>query len=340
MATRRAAESAPFVRGWLGNMRTGLLPILGLSFTFGCTEQTVELPTASAGCEAQSSALAIRFAECFGGSPEDFASGFLSPDCDQIQANIVDGTQTYDQAATEACVAAIATMSCTLEPRENMALAVCALSFPGTLALGSACEAQQCAPGGFCEIPDFTCSGTCAPLRSAGQSCLWEECAEGLACVNFSCGTRVGSGEACASANECLGGLSCSADRTCVPRFSAGSLCGSSADCAVGLECRGDTGARTCQEPKIGGDACNPGEQACAIGHCTDEGVCAFGPTIGEACFVGIEPVDCRVGYCDGVPGQPGTCTAEKAVGSPCDRALECESFACAQNVCVAGPCD
>lgn len=175
----------------------------------------------------------------------------------------------------------------------------------------TACSAETCCAGAFCEsgpyMPDF---GTCVAQRADGEFCLNAfECTSGV-CTDNHCGAVAcaSTGEACGDGATCCAGTFCDPQvyaperQRCVPQLADGEVCSDARECASG----------TCSNNRCGVPACIE-----AGAECGTEGCCA-----GSFCETNayVETFN----HC--VPQLPD--------GEICVRAEECQGGACTDHRC------
>lgn len=149
----------------------------------------------------------------------------------------------------------------------------------GTDCADSACAGMPCDDGSNCTSGDVCAGGVCAGTDSGCMSPGVCEKAGGM-CVARACVYLPDVGAACGS------GLSCRADRSCVP---------GEANCADGVDNDGD-GLLDCADPDCADQPCGPGSTClqpplCASGVCgTPEPVACADPSgiclAGATCFL------------------------------------------------------
>lgn len=153
---------------------------------------------------------------------------------------------------------------------------------------------QACARGTICGV-GLGCDGdggTCRALPTSGQACAFGEfgpflCADGLGCIDGSCGALPMAGATCAGDYRCADGLGCDfspAGSICiVPRVEGGS-CESDRSCATGFHC-GSSG--TCTADRAAGSPCSLGNECAGVcGPDASGGLaCRDAPSAGEPCI-------------------------------------------------------
>jgi hypothetical protein len=269
----------------------------------------------------------------------------LASRCGRAAAAVGEGRATFEPAATDGCVAAVAAIPCDAEPWTSLdPLRFCRAAFRGTIAataVGAAgCVDEADCDGGSCSATTLRCPGSCLAWLSAGDPCPasgTRSCAPGLVCdpALGTCRVPSSAGSPC----PCAPGLRCDASGICQPRIVVGA-CTATADCAVG---RGCVGGR-CVAQKAAGVGCsNAGE--CALGLACPQpilifnNVCAPEPGIGASCCWSdmseqcpYATVQCVGGWCDRTDYK---CKAFQPPFGPCGYAqggLECGPDAACSN--------
>jgi hypothetical protein len=254
------------------------------------------------------------------------------------QQKIEAGTVRYDGNKAQACLDAVAKLSCDGLLKRHQAECLAALD--GLVAQGGACDLnEECTGSAICQASAGMCPGKCVALLSAGQGCSAD--------------------------SDCDDGLQCSSEtKLCVKPAAAGDNCEyGSPPCGPGLLCLGKDDQKKTSGMCRGaadafsaaqGDACDPVAgilctsglscvadsynvlTAQVVWSCVQTGTY---PT-GEACKPGI-PEACSMGnYCltgTGLAALKGTCTAIPDANQPCGTGFgaQCKPGA----VCVAGLC-
>ncbi len=187
-------------------------------------------------------------------------------------------------------------------------------------------EAEACADGVYC-ASDLGCdfeSSICSTLPPEGEPCSLGPfgpmlCAEGLACINGTCGAIPGENETCAMNNLCAAGLGCDFkpdeqgnSSICRTRKDAGALCENDDICDIGLFC--DYGVGACAPFYALGDLCRVGNEC--------------GPQ--RSCMP-ITP-GARTFTCQPLPGEGDACFLDCAAGTRCQTTevqAECAPLIC-----------
>jgi hypothetical protein len=262
-----------------------------------------------------------------------------------LAAAIDAGKTRYDGEAAEACLAALASASCSAahEPGEPD---VCDAIFTGTGGDGAACAFDAECASNRCVVPACgmaCCLGTCGPPRTPaaiGQSCASTACEAGTFCnVDQQCQALLGPGAACDDSSQCAYGLGC-----------AGTLLDAIGTCkvlpALGQPCPelvcGDIGAvcsagGTCVAAGLPGDPCASAAD-CSFYYTCDGAQCVAYPTRGQSCT----SLCSDDSWCDRPSTEPGTCAAPKPDGSACQLSSECQSRYCDRSgttgTCIVPP--
>jgi len=255
-----------------------------------------------------------------------------------VQQKIEQGTVTYDATKAQACLDAVAALTCDdLLLRDHPE---CIAALDGTVALAGDCDIdEECKGSAICKSSSGTCPGTCSALLTAGQTCSEDgDCDNGLQCSSETrlCvkpatlgGTCDYGSPPCGPGLICLGknddamtpgkcynataALSASVDAACDPTL--GTLCKS------GLSCIADSYDATAAQ---------------VVWKCVQAGTYAAG----QACKPGF-PDACTAGnYCQtgtGALALTGICAAIPDAKQPCGAGFgaQCQTGA----VCVAGLC-
>jgi len=256
----------------------------------------------------------------------------------------------FDSAHVSACLSAIQTEGCVVDPTTQAAC-----TFKGTLPAGSACElAEQCADfdcfsvancggGPFLGFGAAPSCGVCRKAPAIGDACdRAQSCGDGAVCVvdpssssskGVCAATKVhAAGEACDSGtNVCADGLYCdlptpfgtTATSTCKAYASAGEACTNPGACKPPLTCSLSFG---------------PGQPA-APGKCESSTPAAPGAA-GAKCNVDSDcaaDLGCVLTPSNGGTAPPigGTCQALKFAepGGACDATTHCRVGSCSGTV-------
>ena len=277
-----------------------------------------------------------------------------------VQQKITAGTIAYDGTKAQACLDAIAGLSCDgLLQRDQPA---CLAALDGKVALGGNCDlSEECKGSAICKSTSGTCPGQCAPLLTAGQQCSQDsDCDSGLQCSSVTqlCVKPAAQGAACEyGAPPCGPGLLClgkddtaktsgvcynaiaalSADvgATCDP--TAGTLCKSGQSCIIDSydATLAKLNWKCVQAGSYGADqACKPGfPDASASGY---------------YCLTGTGAAALN-GTCTAVPDAKQTCGtgigAQCKTGAVCDASGHCQDYApngvscTSDNMCYSQYC-
>lgn len=262
-----------------------------------------------------------------------------------LVAAIDAGHVQLDTAQVQACLGAIAGLSCDYTSGGHVGLMEhCWHFLHGTLPGGATCFlreeciSNQCSGGStFDACVAGTCVGDTPPATTPaelGMPCSFDPgCVEGAFCDYNSTGTCValrGLGETCVNGGECATGLACvggAPPRTCKPLPGLGEPC-------PDLVC-GDAGAYcanggTCERIGLEGDACTGG----IVGECapaypcnTSTGTCTRAPGVGEPCDYStyLRCFDAGV-VCDETVS---LCIEPRPDGQPCTVDALCQSGHC-----------
>ncbi len=255
--------------------------------------------------------------------------GVLGPMIDRIFADgqrRVDASElTFDPAKAQACLDAIAGLSCSefgFDDDPVGSVAACREALTGNKAAGESCSDDvDCAPTLYCDM-SMACPGTCAEPVAAGGSCRGgQRCADGQRCFvpptstdgTGTCVTPAGEGEACDTemGPPCAGELRCN-----TPDGETAGTCGREVTITSGAGMGETCGLMSREEATLCGDGL-----ACVLsggltGTCQPAGIAE-----GEACSLAL-PDPCADGlYCDGLMPPDtltGTCKKLPAAGEPC----------------------
>ena len=216
-----------------------------------------------------------------------------------MQQEITQGTIAYDGTQAQACLDALANLSCDgLLQRDQPA---CLAALDGKVEIGGNCElSEECKGSAICESSSGTCPGQCSALLQAGQQCSQDsDCDSGLQCSSTTqlCVTFGAVGAACEYGAPPRGpGLMClgkddtnQTSGVCYNAITAlsaepGAACDPNAGtlCKSGLACVADsydaTSAKVVWKCVQGGSyaagqACKPGfPDACASGELLPHG--------------------------------------------------------------------
>lgn len=186
-----------------------------------------------------------------------------------------------------------------------------------------------CAEPGVCNA-----SGICVPGETGDTCVSRRDCRTELFCVDGTCQAASGLHEYCTADSECLPGLLCGAEKTCVvpePICHSPNACGEHAQCIP-------NSMPTCRTRKSEQETCASHEQCRPELFC-DHGLCLPRPGDGEVCA--DEGGLCGVGLaCD---GETGRCIALPQEGSPCAWDMYgpfvCDTgLACIDGICSPLP--
>lgn len=191
--------------------------------------------------------------------------------------------------------------------------------------LTEVCDASQdCAPGYWCERD----SRTCRVLPNEGERCEsdfgGDPCRGALVCTRASglsgvCRVGVAPGASCNFDTPCQPGLRCSVSSVCVPLVGTGGACASAQNCPPLHECI----AEVCTPYGVVGETCSP-TLPCAEGNCFT-GRCALERN-GASCSGDstLLSLDRCAGFCDRDAADGPTCTERRVIGARCASDLEC----------------
>ena len=158
------------------------------------------------------------------------------------------GRIEYDAVAMGACLERIASSSCSGIPVEGPPPFGCGNAIEPMGEPGATCRRDFECKGGFCQkISGEDETGSCQRFAREGEDCENAECAEGLYCNP--------RGDTCATASAEQG-------ETCWET-------GKSA-CETGICASAESGGRTCQDKKKGGEKCTT-DDVCVSGLCHDD---------------------------------------------------------------------
>lgn len=216
----------------------------------------------------------------------------------QINADLAAKRAAFNEAATQKCISAFATMACDgseLALEEN-----CNPVFTGTVEVGGACQSNTVCISQDCEYP--------------------EDCDRSQTCCSGQCqGLKKAIGDGCAEAEECQS-YRCSEGK-CAPLLEAGEACSSYSDCETRFCSNG-----VCTAQKAGGEDCTEDDE-CESFWCV-EGKCFAPKAVGEDCAEGS---DCESEVCT-----EGKCAAPVPIGGDCSSRVECVAYAnCVEGKCV-----
>lgn len=261
---------------------------------------------------------------------------------DSFQQLLDSGKATFDGNAAQACLDALANLSC-----DNTQMSVrteppgCLHIVTGTVATGSDCEQSDECQSGACAIPDCSsacCTGSCVAAQApagSGEPCATRPCDTGLVCdqTSSTCVALAGSGAGCTLFDQCDYGLGC-AGGMCKPLPAIGQMCPDGICADVGAVCNA---AGTCMMVGLPGAPCATAEDCSPYATCdVAMGTCTALPTVGQPCQTGCSDGSfCNIA--DGGSGV-GTCTALGSNGASCTRDTECASHNCADTGCQAQP--
>lgn len=251
--------------------------------------------------------------------PAFFARTYAdATDCARI-LTLIDGHRYVDDPHVDvrpsdinACVAALDRQtgaSCTSDvPKECR-------TRPGKIPNNGPClSGADCGEHAHCEFVPGA-DGTAAHCGSckADPAPTCDACAEGEACIDGKCQSKLAEGGKCAADDHCASGLVCH-DRVCAKPLAVGAAC----------------------DPAKGCD----GENVCgAISHtCRAPLYAEFGQPCGT---IGDDWVGCKLSACQLTDGKTGTCVAFVANGAtctaggpPCEADEACIDGRCKQPVC------
>jgi hypothetical protein len=309
-------------------------------------------------CDALRTAAADLMVACFSTNPAAAPREvFLS--CEMLATEVASSRLAFDGASAQACVEAMAAMSCA-EFEPGIFPPSCRAALTGTVTNGGACASNLECANGFCASETFTCPGTCTAFVGAGGDCSGGRlCAAGLACAGadqgpFTCVTPAGLNQPCSGAGGCQPGLYCQAGfGTCAQQKFSGGDCADPDACALGFACQtvtvGQTTTSTCV-PVVGQNAsCGIGLAVCGgAWNCIGDR-CTAPPSAGAACDPALTCVveatawgclPCADGLCPS-----GTCVPFRPNGAACTFSEECYYGACTgtldtPGVCVVPACD
>lgn len=255
----------------------------------------------------------------------------------------------------------------------------CALYPRDTICVAASCSGNtRNTPGtcdglGACRPPGVQ---VCAPFRCAGTDCTTtcnvdNDCADGMACVNHSCGLKR-IGQPCAATSECVTGSTC-VDGVCCESVCAGAcrscnLPGTPGRCMTIAANSVDTRGMCVDQRLTDKSSCGTN------GKCDGAGGCQKYP-VGQSCrdesctsnvYTGPSTCDAN-GQCkapDSLPCSPYVCNGTKCfqsctttaqcltpnmcamnscglkpIGASCSAASECVSHLCEQGTCCLTAC-
>ncbi len=326
-------------------------------------------------CAAFNDAFHRNYAQCWGGTVDDWAKGFVFiPFCGPLADSITRGRVVYDEAKARDCIdqlhqKACETNSYTWPPD------VCLAAVQGRLPAGQACRAlipettsktlfNECAAGTYCASSGSPAwKGTCTPFLQNGDLCAPDVpagCGPDLECsieqVSVSltayCVPIVGEGSTCRGngiSSNCGPALFCDntvAETTGTCRRVGTGTCNGWYECANGYFCQeAPDGSRSCVRYKSPGDPCDPlGGPECSR-YCRSDGTCGVAADVGETCGAhAVSPsgfIFCRQGlYCEIPSGADvGTCAPQVEPGGACQRRGH-DRPQCAPNGNGVGYCD
>jgi hypothetical protein len=259
----------------------------------------------AAACNAYYAAGIAREVACYG-IPTDVGEPFLvmaPPDLELYCAGIGDLVQQghilYDASKLEACLTAIAALSCqhTFDWYVTPPAACFALrggTFQAQLATGSTCHTAAECTGGICDVTSNGCPGKCAEFPP-----------------------ELGPGQACGPTDSCTSGYYCGSSGKCVADVAQGGSCAGGEQCADGLYC--DNTTATCLAQKTSGqclqfDQCLPPEHCFGLSPSGTPGRCENYRKVGESCVA----TECTFAtYCDPMSS---TCKESPKLGQTCGK--------------------
>ncbi len=220
----------------------------------------------------------------------------------------------------------------------------CNKAFIGQSPPHTPCFQDEECEGGWCDLRNGQCPGTCMLYRSAGQSCndKIDKCEPGYACRDSGCSevTQGEAGDPCISDEHCADYLYCKvvegdATGLCLRKKEEGKACVTSEECVVGLECVNNICQGTAIENNAGG-ACDNKTKFCNYFsrlECAPSGVCQQIPNgVNQLCSSTCEPPL----YCS--PSQ-SKCMFQSEGGQPCESNDACKSHYCKDGVCIVPDC-
>ena len=275
-------------------------------------------------CDKYLDTFGAQASNCNGGPKDLWVSAFnSSPLCADQSKAIAAMRASYDAASAQACINAIAAVSCTSANLGTATLPECDKTVTGKVAIGATCYGDiDCGKANYCAKPSGTCMGSCKAQIAAGSACaLGDDCVDGYFCSNSTCtlnpaGGTVDVGGSCASAS-CKRGLMCNElTRVCANAVKEGQSCVFGQQlCEFFTAC--SASSNTCvRYPQAGG---NCGRSQVADGGSREE-------------YVG-----CIKSSCKTVTGSPtGTCAAYLAENAACTFSTNCASNTCTASKCAA----
>jgi len=328
-------------------MLTRRLAPLTLAALIACSRASSAAPSNAGGfAAALVASTSAKMVECGPWTPAaatDFVVSVYQLDPAWIGA---DASIGYDASLGQACLAALARMTCNQARLEPIgAPLACLRALVGTVAPGGRCTSTYaCSEYGWCRYDACSAPGTCtASTDGPGATCSsLYACARGLTCQAGTCQPAPFPPVEGPAGSSCLVGPCpdtqyCDSSSLCRDRVPDGQACDASGPpCAWGAFCQGSK----CVRYARAGDPCTPATSTCPLGtSCTPAGTCAVYPAVGDPCAGASQTdagVPCSAGWCDAAAGAEGTCAPFKATGEACTTgSRECGSA----GVCVTGTC-
>jgi hypothetical protein len=248
----------------------------------------------------------------------------LTKACTAQAASVGSG---FTQAHLVACETALETASCEAILSNDLPC-----NFNGTLADGTVCGDNTQCTSGFCQRAGGLC-GVCAPKGGPGGACAsgsTDECLAGLVCSqNKTCVAPAGAGEACDDASlPCATNLFCTVAKTCARTVAAGQECpGTYLNIADGTLC---VGKSTATNPQLATQLGVAGYGSpCGLAPGNDEPPTLCGPGAVAACALSSGAITLF-----GLPTK-GVCVRPVEDGKTCLATDLCEPGAqCINGVC------
>jgi hypothetical protein len=337
--------------------------VVSVALLGGCssaTQRTQPSPVANAMgmCEGLSATMGERVASCRGGIFSGLSGSVTA--ATMVYENLLNcpgfleaqksGRLTYDAVKGQACLDALAAMSCGQLDAMNGLPDPCAGALVGNVPVGEACFLQsglECASGAcsFSGANSCLTGGTCDATAGLGEDCTSLPCKNGLRCLAGLCEADlvsvVGVGGDCGDNNVSVCDDTSWCDGSsmrCVARKAATVACGETGECQAGLRCLGAPGAMVCEAPLALGATCVAGEAKCAPDtYCGAAGKCVGFPTVGGDCTPVVgETVLCLDAWCplQADPSSSVACQPPQAAGEFCSYNLE-EAGCAAGYTCI-----
>jgi hypothetical protein len=215
------------------------------------------------------------------------------------------GKIRYDPIAAVACLDEVNARDCSVEaflvptgPSQT-----CQGAFTGTLSDGAECVLDEECVSKLCSSSiAHACSGTCINLTpvALGESCAspYTVCTDGYCNSQSVCVAKAGPGEACASTEGCVAGLSCLASTTgvavcqaMVPRPAEGEVCNPTSSSCYGINDYCDASSGTCVPMVASGGSCADGEMCAWYAVCDSQTLTCVSEILpGQVCVADQSP--------------------------------------------------